>query len=146
MAALQPALSHYQGGSLTHTMLITAFSFLTQRSPGASNKVGSLSPVKRLVGFEPGTFQFWLQCLKPLGHSSPMSLKYYYANRAFSSGSLHAIIAHNHLPFFKVFSNFVHFCPNFQIFCPFLPLFNILCPFSEKLHACPYFLEWALVN
>ena len=32
------------------------------------------------------------------------------------------------LPFFKIFSNFVHFCPNFRIFCPFLPfVWNIAC-------------------
>ena len=41
-------------------------------------------------------------------------------------------------PFSKIFSNFVHFCPNFQIICP---LSTFLCPFSEKLHPCPYFLE-----
>ena len=28
------------------------------------------------------------------------------------------------LPFFKIFSIFVHFCPNFQIFCPFLLFFK----------------------
>ena len=49
--------------------------------------------------------------------------------RAFSSSLLGAIIAHNHQPFFKICSNFVHFCANFQIFCPFLPFFNIFCPF-----------------
>ena len=27
------------------------------------------------------------------------------------------------LPFFKILSKFVYFCPNFQIFCPFLPFF-----------------------
>ena len=43
--------------------------------------------------------------------------------RAFSSSLLRAIIARNHLLFFKIFSNFVHFCPNFQIFCPFLTFF-----------------------
>ena len=36
---------------------------------------------------------------------------------------LRTIIARNGLPFLKIFSNFVHFCPNFQIFCPFLPFF-----------------------
>ena len=36
-------------------------------------------------------------------------------NRAYSSSLLHAIIACNHLPLFKIFSNFVHFHPNFQI-------------------------------
>ena len=44
----------------------------------------------------------------------------YYA-KAFSRSLLHAIITHNHMPISKIFSNFVHFCPNFQIFCPFLP-------------------------
>ena len=48
------------------------------------------------------------------------------SDRAFSSSLLRAIIVRNHLPFFKVFSNFVHFCPTFQIFCPFLTFF---CPF-----------------
>ena len=33
------------------------------------NKVGYLNPVEWLVGFEPGTFWFLLQCLNPLGHS-----------------------------------------------------------------------------
>ena len=46
-------------------------------------------------------------------------------------------IAYNYhtqsLALFKIFSNFVHFCPNFQIFCPF----------SEKWHPCPYLLEYA---
>ena len=36
-----------------------------------------------------------------------------------SSSLLPVIIAHNHLLFFKIFSNFVNFFPNFQIFCPF---------------------------
>ena len=63
--------------------------------------------------------------------------------RAYSSSSLRAIIANNHLLFLKIFSNFVYFCPKFQIFCLISCLFNIflpfLFPFSEKLHACPYF-------
>ena len=29
------------------------------------NEVGYLSPAERLAGFEPGTFQFWLQRFKP---------------------------------------------------------------------------------
>ena len=38
-------------------------------------------------------------------------------------------------------TNFVSFCPNFQ-YLPFLNIFlPLFCPFSEKLHACPYFLE-----
>ena len=39
--------------------------------------------------------------------------------RAYSNSLMRVKIACNHLPFFKIFSNFVHFCPNFQIFCPF---------------------------
>ena len=62
--------------------------------------------------------------------------------RPFSSSLLRAIIARNHVPFFKIFSNFVHFGSNVQIFCPFLPFFFF--SFSEKSHACPYFLEQAL--
>ena len=49
--------------------------------------------------------------------------------RTYSSSLLHVIIVCNHLPFLKIYSGFLHFCPNFQIFCPF----------SEKLH--PYCLE-----
>ena len=55
--------------------------------------------------------------------------------RAFFSSLLCAIIACNHLLFFKISSNFVHFCSNFQIFCPFFAIFNIFplfCSFSEK--------------
>ena len=62
-------------------------------------------------------------------------------SRAYSSSLMCAIIARNHLPFFKIFSNFVHFCPNFQYFALFKHFFAIFCPFSEKSHACPYFLE-----
>ena len=45
--------------------------------------------------------------------------------RAYCSSLLCAIIARIHLPFFKIFSNFVRFCPNFQICCPFLPFFAL---------------------
>ena len=60
-------------------------------------------------------------------------------DRANFSCFMHAIVAHMRLPFFKIFSNFVHLCPNFQVFCLFRP-------FSEKSHACPYFLEQALLE
>ena len=40
--------------------------------------------------------------------------------RAFSSSLLSAIVARNYLPFFKIFSNLVHFCLDFQTFCHFL--------------------------
>ena len=37
------------------------------------NEIGSLNPVEHLVGFEPGTFWFWLQCLDQLGYSSNLT-------------------------------------------------------------------------
>ena len=40
--------------------------------------------------------------------------------RTFSNSLLCAIIACNHLPFFRIFSNFVNFCLNFQIFALFV--------------------------
>ena len=64
-----------------------------------------------------------------------------HSSRAYSSSLLHVIIACNHLPFLKTFSNFVRVCPNFQIFCTFLLFLNILfalfCPFSEKIAHMP---------
>ena len=55
--------------------------------------------------------------------------------KAYSGCFMHATLARMRLPFFKIFSNFVHFCPNFTIFCPF----------SEKSHLCPFFLQQALI-
>ena len=58
LAAPQQTLGHYQGSSLTHTMLITAFLHIRlEGHPEPRNEVGSLSPVEHLVGFEPGTHQ-----------------------------------------------------------------------------------------
>ena len=54
--------------------------------------------------------------------------------RAYSSSLLHVIITHNHL-FFKIFWNFVHFCPNSQIFFPFS---IFLGSFSEKSQLLPF--------
>ena len=67
LAAPRPTLGHYGGGSLTHTMLITAF----LREP--AKEVGSPSQAERHVDFEPGNFRFWLQHLNPLGHSPQVS-------------------------------------------------------------------------
>ena len=70
LAAPWPTLGHYQGGSLTHQMLITCVLYIRPEGHWEPcNKVGSLSPAKHLVGFELGTFRFWSQCLKQLGHS-----------------------------------------------------------------------------
>ena len=64
--------------------------------------------------------------------------------RAFSSSLLRAIIARNHLLFFKIFLNFVYFCRNFQILYIFLSFLNILlpffCAFSEnRAHALTFY-------
>ena len=59
LVAPRPTSGHYRGDSLTHPMLITAFLHIRlegHREP--RSEVGSLSPAKRLVGFEPGTFRF----------------------------------------------------------------------------------------
>ena len=54
-------------------MLITAWiHFWLKGHRDPHNEVGSLIPAKHLVGFEPGTFQFLLQHLNPLGHSPQM--------------------------------------------------------------------------
>ena len=62
--------------------------------------------------------------------------------RAYSSCSMHAIVARMGLPFFKVFSNFVHFCPKFQIFCPFFPFFTL---FFWKISRIPLLSRTGLV-
>ena len=70
LAVPRPTLGHSQGDSLINPMLITAFVHVRPESHQEPySEVGSLSPAKRLVGFEPGTFQFRLQRLNPLGHS-----------------------------------------------------------------------------
>ena len=74
LAAPQPALGHYRGGSLTHPMLITCVLHIKPEGHWEPcSEVASLSPAKRLVGFELGTFRFWSQCLNPLGHFSTNS-------------------------------------------------------------------------
>ena len=61
LAAPRPTLGHYRGGSLTQPMLITCV--LHIRPEGhreVNNEVGSLRLAQCLVGFELGTFQFWI--------------------------------------------------------------------------------------
>ena len=67
-------LDHYWGDSLMHLMLISAFlHFQPKGHLECCNEVRSLIPAEGLVGFEPKTFQLWLQCLNPLGFS-PLTL------------------------------------------------------------------------
>ena len=57
-------------------------------------------------------------------------------DRAYPSCFMHAIVARMRLPFFKIFSNFVHFCSNFQIFYPFFAFFFFF-PFFWKIAHMP---------
>ena len=66
MAVPLPTLGHYQGDS--HTQLILCSGFL-HFWPKCHQEVWSLSLAECLVGFEWGTFWFWLQCLNPVGHA-----------------------------------------------------------------------------
>ena len=65
---------------------------------------------------------------------------------AYSNRLMHAIVARIKLPFFKIFSNFVHFCPNFQISCLFLPFFwKLACmPFLPKIGPDNKWFYWNL--
>ena len=58
--------------------------------------------------------------------------------RAYFSSLLNAIIAHNHLSFFKVFSSFVHFRPNFQIFSLFSEKSQFMSLLSRTGPGCIY--------
>ena len=79
----------------------------------------------------------YLQFVK-LNRKFYLPLKIVWAIGAYSRSLLRAIIARNHLLSFKIFSNFVHFCPNFQIFCLFFALFcSFFCPFFEKIACMP---------
>ena len=76
LAAPWPNLGHYREASLTHPMLITCVLHIWPEGHlEPCSKVGSLSPAEHLVEFEPGTFWFWSQRLKPLGHSKKMIIK-----------------------------------------------------------------------
>ena len=66
MAVSLPTLGHYQGDSHTQPMLCSGFLHFC---PEGHQEVWSLSLAKCLVGFEWGTFWFWLQCLSPIGHA-----------------------------------------------------------------------------
>ena len=69
LAVPRPTLGHYRAGSLTHPMLITSVLHIRPEGHrGPRSEVGSLSPAKRLVGFEPGTFQLWSLRHVPLDH------------------------------------------------------------------------------
>ena len=56
-------------------------------------------------------------------HHTQGSIEWQAHIRIYSGSLLHLIIARNHLLFFEIFLDFVHFCPNFQIFCSFFAHF-----------------------
>ena len=57
--------------------------------------------------------------------------------RVFSSSLLRAIVARSHLPFFKIFSNLQHYCPNFQIICSFLIFFDFF--LENHMHSLTFY-------
>ena len=57
--------------------------------------------------------------------------------RAYSSSLLRAIIARNHLLFFKIFSNFGTFLSKFSNILPLLPFLNTFLPFIWKIARMP---------
>ena len=71
--------------------------------------------------------------------------------RAYSSSLLGVIIACNDLPLFKIFSNFVDFCPNFQICCPLMekiasmPLLSRTGP-EFYIHICCKLFQKLIIN
>ena len=72
LAALRPTLGHYRGGSHTRPMLIAwALHIRPEGHRKPRNEFGSLSRAKHLVEFE-----FWSQCLNPLGHSPRMLMNH----------------------------------------------------------------------
>ena len=101
---------------------------------GVTLTVGRLLP-KGIYWYQSSNRRFIHSCLFIHSHC--------HMGSAYSSCFMHVTVAPMRLAFFKIFSNFVYFCPNFQTNCLFLPWF---CPFSENLHACPYFLEKALTG
>ena len=86
---------------------------------------------RKSLELRPGVFFVHLTSLKSIYDQASFLISFsLHSFSSFSSSWLNAIIACNHLPFFKIFSNFVLFCPNFQIFCPFSPFFNIFWSFG----------------
>ena len=61
----QLTFCHSGGDSLTNSLITVFVEFWAEGCQEPHNMVGSLSPAEHLAGFEPGTFQFLLQCLNP---------------------------------------------------------------------------------
>ena len=111
----------------THRILITFFYvsfFLSSATKGLPSSLkNKIITLKKSDCWE---------CIKSHMKKNARAFPKNFTTRAFSSSLLRAIITRNHLPFFKIFSNFEHFCPDFQIFCPFFLLFNIFAPFLKN--------------
>ena len=58
--------------------------------------------------------------------------------RAYSSCFMHVVVTCMRLPFFSIYFQISY------IFAKIFKYFALFCPFSEKLHACPNFLEQGL--
>ena len=63
LAVPRPTLGHYWGTASLTQCNHCVLHFWPEGHREPRNKVGSLSPAKCLMGFEPGTLRFFLQCL-----------------------------------------------------------------------------------
>lgn len=80
LVAPRPTLDHCEGDSLTQPMLITKlFKFRPESYREPLSMVGSLSPMERLGGIEPGTFRFYHYGLAR-GHSLQLLLNFFEGN------------------------------------------------------------------
>ena len=75
MAVPRPTVAILEGTVSLTWCLITAFvQFRHEGHWDSHNEVGSLRLAERLVGFEPETLWFEIQCLNPIGHSPHINL------------------------------------------------------------------------
>ena len=92
------------------------------------------SKMSNVIDHTPRYFK-WEKCIEWPKFPGASSLNLL-LGRAYSSCFIHAIVARMRLPFFKIFSNFVHFCLNFQIFYPFCPFFALF--LKNCMHALSF--------
>ena len=79
MVAKQLTLGHSRRDNLTNLMLFAPAKLFRLESRWEPYiKVGVPKPPKDLLGFEWGTFQYKLQHVNPLGHSTQMRKRFFY--------------------------------------------------------------------
>ena len=88
-------------------------------------------------------YEFWYDYVK---RKYGENAKLCYMDSAYSSSLLRAMITRNPLPFFQICQILYMSAQIFKLFPHFCPFLTFICCFSEKLHACSYFLKWALMD